>query len=60
MNSAHSLGSARYAASDSAASSIRKRADTETFDPNLFPTREEALRKIEEMRRSQSDHPVPE
>ena len=60
MNSAHSLGSARYAASDSAASSIRKRAGSEKFDPNLFPTREEALRMIEEMRRSQSDRPVPE
>lgn len=60
MNSAHSLGSARYSASDSAASSIRKWAGSEKFDPNLLPTREEALHMIEEMRRSQSDRPVLE
>lgn len=60
MNSAHSLGSARYSASDSAALSIRKWAGSEKFDPNLLPTREEALHMIEEMRRSQSDRPVLE
>jgi hypothetical protein len=51
-NNAYSLGTTRYAASGSAATSIRKRAGVETLDPYMFPTREEALRKIEEMRRS--------
>ena len=52
MNLAHSLGTARYAASDSAVSSIRQRTGTGQIDPNWFSTREEALHKIDEMRRS--------
>lgn len=58
LNTAHSLGSARYSASDSAASSIRQRAEREKSDANLVPSRDEALRKIMEMQSAQSDIPV--
>lgn len=54
LNLAHSLGSVRYAASESTGSEILRRARSERFDPNLFPTREEALREIERIRRTQS------
>ncbi|MEZ5729447.1 MAG: hypothetical protein R3E48_16510 [Burkholderiaceae bacterium] len=43
LNLAWSLGSVRYDASPETAAEIRARAGTEAFDPNLFPSRDEAV-----------------
>lgn len=52
LNLAFSLGSVRYNASPETADEIRRRADTEAFDPNLFSSREEAVARIAQMRAS--------
>lgn len=50
LNHDFSLGSVRFDASEETAAEIRRRANTEAFDPNLCPGREAALARIEEMR----------
>ncbi|MCP5267145.1 MAG: hypothetical protein H6934_13595 [Burkholderiaceae bacterium] len=52
LNLAWSLGSVRYDASPETAAEIRARAGTEAFDPNLFPSRDEAVGRIREMRQA--------
>jgi hypothetical protein len=46
LNLAHSMGSVRYDASPETAAQIRRAADTEAFDPNLFTNRDDALERI--------------
>lgn len=46
----NSLGSVRFDASSETASEIKRRANTESFDPNLFATRDEAVARIRQMR----------
>lgn len=53
LNRDFSRGSVRYDTSDATAAEIRRRADTEEFDPNLCASREDALRRIDEMKRSE-------
>ena len=45
-----SLGSVRFDASSETASEIERRANTESFDPNLFASRDEAVARIKQMR----------
>ena len=51
LNEAFSLGSVRYAPGSETETDIRLRAETGGFRPNIRNTREEALERIEEMRR---------
>ncbi len=46
LNYAHSMGSVRFDASDDTRQQIERAADTDTFDPNLCPSREAALDRI--------------
>ncbi len=46
LNLAHSMGSVRYDASPETAAQIRRAAQTEAFDPNLFTNRDDALARI--------------
>lgn len=50
LNTAASLGSARYAAGSETEQDIRLRAQSEGFRPNIRNTRDEAIELIEEMR----------
>ncbi len=50
LNEAGSLGSVRFAAGSETEETIRMRAETQGFRPNIRNTREEALELIEEMR----------
>lgn len=50
VNEASSLGSVRYETRDETQSEIRRRAEDERFDPNLFESREAALARIAEWR----------
>jgi hypothetical protein len=50
LNEAGSLGSVRYAAGSETEETIRMRAETQGFRPNIRNTREEALELIEDMR----------
>ena len=50
LNMASSLGSVRYDASEKTSAEISKKAAEESFDLNLFPSREAALARIAEMR----------
>jgi len=43
LNLAHSMGSVRFDASEETARQIRRAANTEAFDPNLFSDRDSAL-----------------
>ncbi len=52
LNIAYSLGSVRYAARAETEETILDKSKKENFDPNLFPSREAALAKIEEMRKT--------
>ncbi|MEZ5658682.1 MAG: hypothetical protein R3E83_09155 [Burkholderiaceae bacterium] len=52
LNLAYSLGSVRYSATAETAAEIEKRANTESFDPNLFSAREPAIDRIAQMRNS--------
>lgn len=54
LNMDFALGSVRYDASSETAEEIAHRAHTENFDPNLCPTREAALRRVEELRAEMS------
>jgi len=55
-NLARSLGTVRYAAASATGGEIAERARTEKFDANLFPSREAALARIEEMRAARPVH----
>ena len=50
VNIAYSLGSVRYAASGDTSETIMEKSKEESFDPNLFPTREAAIAEVEKMR----------
>jgi hypothetical protein len=50
LNLEWSLGSVRYAARGETRSGILTRAEEESFDPNLFPSREAALAEIARLR----------
>lgn len=50
LNTAHSLGSVRFAPGSETESEIRNRAQSQDFRPNIRNTRDEALARIEEMR----------
>ena len=50
LNLAHSLGSVRFSAADDTAESIEASARSENFDPNLFPSRDDAMAEIERMK----------
>ncbi len=52
LNLAHSLGSVRYAVQKDVSQSIEARAKTEHFEANLFSSREDALARIEQMKKS--------
>ena len=49
LNMAHSMGSVRFDASEETARQIRRAANTEAFDPNLFTTRDAALARVAEL-----------
>ncbi len=49
-NLSYSLGSVRYAATEETSDAILKSAEKESFDPNLFSTREKALAQVEKIR----------
>ena len=53
LNIAHSMGSVRFAVHEALGQTIVNSAKTQNFDPNLFPSREEALEEIERMRQAQ-------
>ena len=53
LNEAGSLGSVRYAPGSETETDIRLRAETGGFRPNIRNTREEALERIEEMKRGE-------
>jgi len=46
LNLAFSMGSARFDASEETARQIRRAANTENFDPNLFTDREDAVERL--------------
>jgi hypothetical protein len=50
VNVKHSLGTVRYDASPDTAEEIRRKADTDSFDPNLCSSREDAIERIAKMR----------
>ena len=54
VNLAFSLGTVRYDASPKTAEEIRAKSQTDDFDPNLFPSREEALARLVQLRRDAS------
>lgn len=49
LNLAHSMGSVRFDASEITRKQIERSANTESFDPNLFTNREDAIKRIQEM-----------
>lgn len=49
LNMAHSMGSVRFDASEETARQIRRAADTEAFDPNLFTDRDSAIARLREL-----------
>ena len=53
LNEAYSLGSVRYAPGSETETDIRLRAQTGGFRPNIRNTREEAIERIEEIRRGE-------
>ena len=54
LNLTHSLGSVRYAPGSETAETIRMRAESQEFRPNIRNTRDEALERIREMQREGS------
>jgi len=50
VNVKHSLGTVRYDASPETADEIRRKANSDSFDPNLCTSREAAIERIAEMR----------
>ena len=59
LNLTHSLGSVRYDASEETKAEIKRRANTENFDPNLFDNREAAVERIDELRKKLPPRPQP-
>lgn len=59
LNEAHSLGTVRYDASDETRAEIAKRAETDSFDANLFADRDAAVARIEELRAARPAKRVP-
>ncbi len=55
LNASSSLGSVRYAAGSETEQDIRMRAESQGFRPNLRNTREEALERIEEIKREATE-----
>ncbi len=49
LNMAHSMGSVRFDASPETAEQIRRAAQTDAFDPNLFTNREDALVRLSQL-----------
>jgi hypothetical protein len=49
LNLAHSMGSARFDASDETRRQIERAANTEAFDPNLFSERDGAIARLREL-----------
>ena len=49
LNMAHSMGSVRFDASDETRRQIENAAGTESFDPNLFASRSEAVSRLKSM-----------
>jgi hypothetical protein len=52
LNEAWSLGSVRYAPGSETAEQIRMRAQSQDFRPNIRNTREEAIERIQELKRA--------
>lgn len=52
LNIAYSIGSVRYGASQSVSSAVKERSEVESFDPNLFATRDAALEHLDALRTS--------
>ena len=52
VNLAHSLGTARYDVDEATAKTILEKSEQESFDANLFATRDSALAKIDEMKQA--------
>lgn len=50
LNYAHSMGSVRFDASPETAAQIRRAANTEDFDPNLFADRDSAIARLRSLR----------
>lgn len=46
LNMAHSMGSVRFDASEITAQQIKRAANTEAFDPNLFTNRDDAIARL--------------
>ncbi len=55
LNFAHSLGTVRYDASERTRLEIAKRPNMEFFGDNFFTNREEAVERVEKMRRDKPD-----
>ncbi len=51
VNLAHSLGTARFEVDEETGSTIREKSKQESFEANMFATRDNALAKIEDMKR---------
>lgn len=49
LNLAHSQGSVRFDASDETKAEIARRSETESFDANLFSSREDALERLSQL-----------
>jgi len=54
INETYSLGSVRYAPGSETERDIRMRAETGGFRPNIRNTREEAMRRIDELKRGET------
>ncbi len=55
VNIAHSMGSVRYDPQEPTRDEILARAKREDFNPNIVATRDEALERIEELKRAAKD-----
>ncbi len=53
LNSTSSLGTVRFDPKEKTREEIEERADADDFNPNIVATREEALARIDEMKREQ-------
>lgn len=58
VNIAHSLGSARFAVSDTTGKAILKQAEKEDFDPNLFASRQAAIDHLTALRAENQNAPT--
>ena len=54
LNSTSSLGTVRFDPNERTRDEIEERADADEFDPNIVSTRDEALSRIEEMKRERA------